>query len=154
MRRFNALLSVLALLLVSGLTAAPVPKEDKDAVKNELAKLQGSWRIVSYEIDGVKLPDEAIKDMVVTFKDSDYSFEDSKTTGTIASIDPTKKPKQIDYKLCSGDEEGKTELAIYELDGDKFKDCIAKPGKDRPTVFTARCGTGQSLIVYERVKKK
>ena len=45
-------------------------------------------------------------------------------------------------------------LGTYELDGDKFKLCVAAPGKDRPTEFTSKEGSGQTLSTWEREKKK
>lgn len=155
MKRPTALFGAMALILVPGLIAAPVPKDDKEEVKKELAKLEGTWRIVSHEKDGEKLDVSNLPfALEVTFKGKDFSFANNLGAGSIENIDPTKKPKTIDYKVISGANDGKTELSIYELDGDTFRDCIAPPGKDRPTKFTAAEGTGQTLIVYERVKKK
>ena len=45
-------------------------------------------------------------------------------------------------------------MAIYELDGDTFRVCIAAVGKDRPSEFKAEADSQQTLIVYERVKEK
>jgi hypothetical protein len=42
--------------------------------------------------------------------------------------------------------------AIYELDGDAFRDCIGLEGKERPKEFTAKQGTGYVLITYKMVK--
>jgi uncharacterized protein (TIGR03067 family) len=69
------------------------------------------------------------------------------------SIDPTKKPKAIDYVMTDGPTKGKTHLGIYELDGDTVKFCFAAPGKDRPTEFTAKDGSQNTLSVWKREKK-
>jgi uncharacterized protein (TIGR03067 family) len=147
--RFLATLFILASVacLVSLLHAA-----DDKAVDQELAKLKGTWKVVSYEDDGKKLDDDAIKDMPsLTFDGRKFTWSDG-GKGMIIGIDPSKKPKTIDYK--STDKKGKerTELAIYELDGDAFKDCTALPGDERPKEFTAKKGSGYSLITYKRVK--
>jgi uncharacterized protein (TIGR03067 family) len=51
----------------------------------------------------------------------------------MSQIDPTKKPKTIDFTPTEGDNQGKTCLGIYELGEDMRKLCYAEPGKDRPT---------------------
>jgi uncharacterized protein (TIGR03067 family) len=67
-------------------------------------------------------------------------------------IDPTKKPKTIDYTMTEGPTKGKTQLGIYELDGDTVKFCFAAPGKERPTEFTAAEGSHRTLSVWKRKK--
>jgi uncharacterized protein (TIGR03067 family) len=69
------------------------------------------------------------------------------------SIDPSKKPKTIDYAMTEGPTKGKTHLGIYEFDGDTVKFCFAAPGKDRPTEFTAKERSERTLSVWKRDKK-
>jgi uncharacterized protein (TIGR03067 family) len=127
---------------------APAPPD-----KDELKKLEGTWEIVSYEKDGLKIPDELLKELPrVTFKGNTYTWSDDNRPGKIAKIDPTKKPKTIDYEVTGGDDKGQIELGIYTLEGDTFMDCFAPHGKDRPTEFSAKEGSGQTLIKYKRVK--
>ena len=68
------------------------------------------------------------------------------------TIDPSKKPKTIDYQMTEGFTKGKTQLGIYELDGDTFKACFAKPGAARPTDFTSKPGEGLTLSTWKRDK--
>jgi uncharacterized protein (TIGR03067 family) len=147
MRATVAVIAVLA--LVAGAAAA------EDAVKKEMAQLEGDWSMVSGEADGQSMP----KEMVATGK---RVAKDGETTITIGgqvyfkakfSIDPTKKPKAIDYTMTEGPTKGKTHLGIYELDGDTLKFCFAAPGKDRPTEFTAKEGSERTLSVWKREKK-
>jgi uncharacterized protein (TIGR03067 family) len=133
--------------LVSLLHAA-----DDKAVDQELAKLKGTWKIVSYEKDGDKADADTLGALpTVTFDGRKYTWSDGES-GTIGAIDPGKKPKSIDYKATDADGKDRTDLAIYELDGDTFKDCITAGGKERPKEFTAKKGTGCLLITYQRVK--
>lgn len=126
-----------------------------DANKAELAKLEGQWSMVSGEASGQALPPE----MVQTGK---RLAKDGETTIMIGGqvyfrakirIDPTKKPRAIDYDMTEGFTKGKTHLGIYELDGDTVKFCFAAPGKERPTDFTAPEGSGRTLSVWKRDKK-
>jgi uncharacterized protein (TIGR03067 family) len=127
----------------------------EDAVKKETALLEGAWSMVSGEADGQAMPAELVK----TGK---RIAADGETTISIGgqvyfkakfSADPAKKPKAIDYTMTEGPTKGKTQLGIYELDGDTVKFCFAAPGKDRPTEFTAPAGSQRTLSVWKRDKK-
>jgi uncharacterized protein (TIGR03067 family) len=126
-----------------------------DAAKKEMAQLEGEWSMVSGEANGASMPE-------ATVKTGKRVAKDGETTITIGgqvyfkakfTIDPTKKPRAIDYTMTEGPTKGKTHLGIYELDGDTVKFCFAAPGKDRPTEFTAKEGSEQTLSVWKRVKK-
>jgi uncharacterized protein (TIGR03067 family) len=127
----------------------------QDAIKKEMTQLEGEWLMVSGEANGQSLPEEAVKGGKRVAKEG-------QTTITIGgnvffkakfTIDPTNKPKAIDYNMTEGPTKGKTHLGIYELDGDTVKFCFAAPGKDRPTEFTAKEGSERTLSVWKRDKK-
>jgi uncharacterized protein (TIGR03067 family) len=136
-------------------TGAPAPKPTKeDLVQAELAKLEGTWKAVSCQIDGEEAPAEAIASMsTVKVKGSEYSFS-SGQKGKITMIDPTTSPKTVDYKNDGDDDELTTQTGIYKLEGDTFIDCITFGGKDRPKEFISKKGTGHILTKYERVKER
>ena len=101
-----------------------------EAVKKEMTLLEGQWSMARGEADGQALP----KEMVMSAK---RVAKDGETAITIGgqpyfkakySIDPTKKPKTIDYMMTEGVTKGKTHLGIYELTGDTVKFCFAAPG--------------------------
>jgi uncharacterized protein (TIGR03067 family) len=129
--------------------------ETDEAIKKEMAQLEGEWSMVSGEIDKQPLPDDLVKNAKRVAKDgattvtiNDQVFMKAKFT-----VDPTKKPKTIDYMMTDGPTKGKTQLGIYELDGDTVKFCFASPGKERPTDFTTKEGSGRTLSVWKRAKK-
>jgi uncharacterized protein (TIGR03067 family) len=143
------IVTVLAVLMLVGAGGA------QDAAKQEMTQLEGEWSMLSGEANGQSMPKETVK--------SGKRFaKDGETTITIGgqiyfkakfSIDPTKKPKTIDYIMTEGPTKGKTHLGIYELDGVTVKFCFAAPGKDRPTEFTAKAGSQSTLSVWKRDKK-
>jgi uncharacterized protein (TIGR03067 family) len=142
-------MAALILLLCTAL-AAP------DPAAKEMARLEGEWSMVSGEASGQSMPPEMVKTGKRVAKEGE-------TTVTIGGqvyfkakfkIDPTKKPKSIDYTMTEGPTKGKTHLGIYELDGDTVKFCFAAPGKDRPTDFTAKEGSERTSSVWKREKKK
>lgn len=139
----------LMVLAVGFLAAGEAP--EKDAVKKEWKKLEGTWMVVAYENNGKKADDDGIKALgEATIKDGKYTW--STGGGGIMVIDPTKKPKQVDYSIV--DSEGIVHLykGIYELDGDTFKDCFALPDMGRPTEFKAPEGSNHAMMIHKRVK--
>jgi uncharacterized protein (TIGR03067 family) len=85
------------------------------------------------------------KDDEITVTMGDQVFLKAKIT-----IDPSKKPKTIDYDMTDGFSKGKKQLGIYELDRDTFKACFNSPGAERPTEFKA--GAGLTLSEWKRQK--
>jgi uncharacterized protein (TIGR03067 family) len=124
-----------------------------DAVTEEMKKLQGTWKQIGYERDGVTEPlDEQGWEPRVTFTGD--AFVVTLADGSIPikgtyKLDPTQQPKFVDWTDSIGEDAGKTLLAIYTLDGDRLVFCAAYPGQDRPTEFRTR--PGQVLRVSERV---
>jgi uncharacterized protein (TIGR03067 family) len=145
----KALLIGLAALVISQVWA-----EDSEVAKKELAQLQGEWSMVSGSSDGQPLPDEMRKQMKRVCKGD----EAITTMGAMVylkakiTIDPSKKPKTIDYQMTEGVTKGKTQLGIYELDGNMFRSCFSAPGGQRPTDFTTKPGDQRTLTVWKREK--
>jgi uncharacterized protein (TIGR03067 family) len=123
-----------------------------DAVAEELEKIQGTWRQVAHEREGVvSPPDELGREPRVTFVGNTFAVRLG--DGTIAikgtfELDPSRTPKAVDWTDTFGPDAGKTFLAIYTLEADRLVFCAADEGLARPTVF--RTGLGQDLRVSER----
>ena len=128
---------------------------EEDAVRKEMSRLEGEWSMVSGEIDRQPLPAEYVKNATRVAKGGETTVMIGGRLFLKAryTIDPAKKPKTIDYAMTGGPTKGKTQLGIYELDGDTVKFCFAAPGKDRPGDFTTKEGSGRTLSVWKRTKK-
>jgi uncharacterized protein (TIGR03067 family) len=129
----------------------------KDEVKKELARFEGTWKWVSLESEKEKLSADALKDprMKLTgdkFAVTGENAENAIMGGTF-KVDPTKKPKTIDVTFTDGPQKGKTMVGIYELEGDTYKVCMDPEGKNRPTEFALKPGSGYVLEVLKREKK-
>jgi uncharacterized protein (TIGR03067 family) len=127
----------------------------QEAVKKEMAQLDGEWSMVSGEANGASMPAAMVKTgKRVAKKGETTIFMGGRVYFKARfSIDPTKKPRTIDYTMTEGPTKGKTHLGIYKLDGDTVTFCFAAPGKDRPTEFTAKEGSQQTLSVWKQLKK-
>ena len=131
----------------------PADKAKDDAGKKELDKLQGTWKSVSFEMNGQKTPADELKKRTVTYTGDKWEVkEDGKVVvaGT-QKLDPTKDPHEIDSLVTEGEGKGTTMLGIYELKGDTFRVCFDPTGKERPKSFTPK--EGQFAGVVERMKK-
>jgi uncharacterized protein (TIGR03067 family) len=147
------------LILSCGLLMAADGSSKDDPVKGELARLRGTWLTVSLINDGKTLVSDKDppKDGPVTklVYDGDrwtVKVGDKTVATGILKVDPTKSPKEIDVMDESGKKNDKTKLAIYELDGDTYRFCIAPAGQPRPTEFASKAGSGHSLGVSKREK--
>jgi uncharacterized protein (TIGR03067 family) len=142
-------------LLLPLLICFLVGADQADDVKKEMKLLEGEWSMVSAEREGNVLPEEIVKTARRVVKDGETTTELNGTTVLKAKfkVDPSKKPKTIDYELTDGPAKGMAMLGIYEIKGDDFKACLVMSDKERPTDFTTKEGDGRTLSVWKRVKK-
>jgi uncharacterized protein (TIGR03067 family) len=80
-----------------------------------------------------------------------WTSSDGEVIRTSFTVDPTKRPKQIDLTFLSGTHKGETCSGIYhrgDLDENILWVCIADPGSKtaRPTTFSYQFGEGRSLL--------
>lgn len=146
---------MLQVLAVTLLVAADAPADD--AVKKELDNLQGTWVATAGEAGGQTFLDDQLKAMKFVVQGNKYTFTMKETTEHpekgILKPDPAPSPKALDIEITEGPEQGKTQKAIYELDGDTLKICFAQAGKDRPTEMSAKGEQAQGLLTFKREKR-
>ncbi len=142
------------LIGLAAATLSPARAADDQAIKKDLALLQGEWTMVSGSADGQPMPEEIRRQMKRVCKGEETTttmggqvFLKAKIT-----LDPSKQPKTIDYEMTDGFTKGKRQLGIYEVEGDTFKSCFGKPGAERPTDFTSQPGDGRTVSVWKREK--
>jgi uncharacterized protein (TIGR03067 family) len=115
----------------------------------DLDGLQGTWDIVSLELDGQKMSGGGAR-IVVAGKRFTTSAMGAAYGGTVA-VHQTTKPKSFELHFEEGPEKGNTSFGIYELDGDRWKICLTTRGSERPREFAAPPGAGIALEILERV---
>jgi uncharacterized protein (TIGR03067 family) len=120
-----------------------------DEAKKELARLQGSWRVVSSQVGDERADAEEVARRKVTVKDNlliyDYGNErKEKQEGTI-TLDP--KTKAFDWSWTFPGA-GATMPGIYELKGDELKICFGETV--RPKAFDIGKEDVAWLLVLKR----
>jgi uncharacterized protein (TIGR03067 family) len=143
------------LLLIGGVVFLLAAGDADDEVKKELARFEGTWRWVLIETEKMKIPEDEISGPRMKLMGDKFTVNESADatfSGTF-KVDPSKKPKTIDVTFTDGPDKGKTLLGIYELEGDTYKVCVDPEGKNRPTEFKIKPGSGHVLQVLKREKK-
>jgi uncharacterized protein (TIGR03067 family) len=129
-----------------------------DAANKELAKLQGTWVLVSSEIGGKKASDEHIKNGKIVYEGNKLTINAPNQSpetivGEIVKIDPTKTPKEFQFIRKNGPSAGKVLTAIYTFHGDDQFDFAFDPAaKATLKEFVTKEGTGHVLNKWKRVK--
>jgi uncharacterized protein (TIGR03067 family) len=114
----------------------------------DLDGLQGTWNIVSLEMDGQKMPGGGAR--IVVRGDRFTTIAMGATYEGTVAVHQTTAPKSFDLHFEAGPEKGNTNLGIYELDGDRWKICLSTRGSVRPREFAAPPGTGIALEILDR----
>jgi uncharacterized protein (TIGR03067 family) len=141
-------------LLPLTLVVCLIADAQDDAIKKELAAIEGEWSMVSSERDGQPLRPRLVRNArricrgdVTTVLLNGQLFMRAKF-----AVDPAKQPKTLDYEVTEGRNQGSKQLGIYELDGDMMKICLADPGNERPTDFVTKGKRGYTVGVWKRQK--
>jgi uncharacterized protein (TIGR03067 family) len=145
-------LTLVLLTAVAGL--ADDAKEE--AIQRERKRLAGTWRVVALEINGEKSADEETKKLtVVNGDDGAWSLlaEGKEISRGTSTLDPTKKPKTIDFTPTAGEGKGQQYVGVYELGEATRKLCFVSSGKDRPSEFSSKSGSERILVTFERVRE-
>lgn len=150
-----------AVFLVVVLIASGVAADDEKnkAVKEELDKLRGQWKLVSHEFEGKEVT--RVFDEFVVIDGDNWTFDVPRVSPRgkremTGSLDPTQNPKVLDLvsKPKSAKARALTDKCIYKLDRDTLTICSAQSNKwddtkKRPKEF--KTTEGGSIWVYQRV---
>jgi uncharacterized protein (TIGR03067 family) len=143
--------SALTMLLAAAATpktpskTPPPPKNpgDTPAARLDVKNLQGAWRVVRAENNGMNVKGNlGYEEFVIEGKTTKVMYRGEERKSSF-EIDPSKKPKWITFITPKG-----TEIpAIYELKGDKWR--VLSRNAGRPEKWD---DPGCALMEYERVK--
>ena len=148
-KRFAVLSLSLAVAMAAIVSAsqAGAAKPAAQASKT-IAALQGAWMITS--ANGQDMSGSG-QEVLVTITDTKYV---QTANGQVVErgsfkIDDTKKPIWLDLAITEGDDAGKTQLAVMQIDGKTMQVKLADPGAARPADFAPVEGSN----VFTLVKK-
>lgn len=125
----------------------------EQAIKKDRKAMEGTWRAVSLEVNGNKAAEnDARKIVVINHADGTWTLkvDDKEISKGTNKIDPTKKPKTIDFTPTEGEGKSKDFLGIYEQGKKGRKLCFVESGKERPTEFSSPVGSERIFVVFER----
>ncbi len=145
-RNQKMLLAIIATTVMMG--AADAPKVE--VIKKALEQLQGTWSVVSAELDG-RAVDE-LKGATLIFRGATVLIMKAPTEGeAICELDPSKMPKELTLSMKGETNKGSPAMpGIYLVDGDNLKLCIA-PVSVKASVDTT---TGKVYHKTETVGKR
>ena len=141
--------NVLLLLASAGVLVADEPKKD------DAEALKGSWSAVSLKQGGKSAPDDLIKKLKASFDGKGYT---NIVDGEVIelggyTIDSSKTPKTIDFDIKKGQGEGKKQLGIFQIEGNKLTLVVAEPGSpDRPKSIKPEDTDPVIAVMLERAK--
>jgi uncharacterized protein (TIGR03067 family) len=144
-----------SVLVATGALLAATDDAKEEAIKKDRNQIKGTWRVIALEINGNKTSEEdARKLTVINGSDGTWSLhsEGQEICKGTSTIDPTRKPKTIDFTITEGQGQGNQHVGIYELGQKTRKLCFVGPGKERPTEFESTPGSERILVTFEREK--
>jgi uncharacterized protein (TIGR03067 family) len=153
--RVGVRLALVVLAVAHGIAMAqdePKGGEVSEAVRAELARHAGTWRVESMVYEGEESDPEVARSIerVVEGERVVWRRDGKSFSASRIEIDPGKDPATIDVIPEGGPARGKRVLGIYELEGDRMTICMAAPGGPRPKRFEAGEGSRQNLMVLVR----
>lgn len=116
-----------------------------------LAALQGTWRVVAQEVDGTRVPDDAIRDArVVVAGDRFEAIGAGVPYGGTLLLCDVGDPLELEVRFHHGPHAGLASFGIHELAHDVWSVCLGRVGRPRPRRFATSSGSGHELRVLVR----
>lgn len=120
---------------------------------DDLEQLQGTWYMVTLEVEGARPAPSAFAGAHIIIEGGKFQSiaMGAKYSGTI-ELDPSTDPKTLRMKFLEGPEKGNTNLGIYELVGDTWRLCLSMTGGPAPKEFATAPRSGHAMEVLNREK--
>ncbi len=133
---------------------AALKVDARQAARDDLKKLEGTWDRVYMELEGEVLPPDTIEGWAAMYEGDHLMLRihGKAYRESIVTLDPSRLPRAMNSWDLDGPAADETVPGIYEIDGDTCKVCFAKPGHKRPKEFTTKSGTGFLYCEYKRKK--
>jgi uncharacterized protein (TIGR03067 family) len=145
--------------LVGLLVPLGVAYPQGDAVKKEQKRLQGDWQIVHSEEDGTPTADFIVQNLKITIKGNQLRLKGVEDLAdrfgkVTLAIDPSTKPKIMDFKVTAGKDKDNRHEGIYEFKGEQLTICVTTvSGGERPGEFKTKVASNRLLVTLKRAKQ-
>jgi uncharacterized protein (TIGR03067 family) len=151
MYRASALMLGFCLLAVG---RAAEPEKKVPTAPQEFQRLQGTWKIESWEEGGQAVAAADLKKRELFFGGNVFVFrrEGKVHQAGLAKLDPAAAPRTIDLNVREGEPKGESLPGIYSLDGDTLTLCVQPKGEERPDGFKPEAKSGAILITAKKPK--
>jgi len=138
-------------LILFALLASPLAAAEK---AEELKLLAGTWKPKEASLGDNKIDMVLLDTVSLVYEAEKYTLTigDKVEKGTY-TIDPAKTLKTMDIFPTEGDNNGKTFLAVYKVEGDKLTICYSLEPSMRPEDFEANSNT-LLVVKFEREANK
>jgi uncharacterized protein (TIGR03067 family) len=146
------------LWLTIGLLALPMTVRaggDTAAVKAEVKKLQGTWKVTAVTYNGKDFYEKGQPPFDFIIKGDEIVVQGNDAVKKEYArmrfkLDPSFTPKLFDLTVTGGIQLNAKMEGIYELKGDDLKLCIRIFGNDRPTKFEAPGDSSNALLILKK----
>ncbi len=131
------------------LCATAVAEDKKDVPKAELARFQGTWKVIDVMTDGDPEQNETLSRLRLTFEGEKLTVaQKDKTESASCALDPKPNPAEITLTTTKGDKVA----AIYKFDkdGKLTVSFLKSKGAARPKAFDDKEAV---TLVLEKVKE-
>jgi uncharacterized protein (TIGR03067 family) len=138
----------LALVVATVFSPAALAADETD----DLKLMAGTWKPTAADLGGNKIDAMVLEKASFVVEGDKYtvSVNDFVEKGSF-KLDPKKEPKALDFFPTQGNNNGKTFLCVYKVEGDSLTICYSLDGTTRPDNFEPLSNT-LLLVKYERVK--
>jgi uncharacterized protein (TIGR03067 family) len=125
-----------------------------DESTRDLAAMQGSWTMVSSEVNGESTSDQAVATGRLAVTNDHYAMTgDGRQTSFTFRLEPSTDPRAIELTIETGPAKGQIIKGIYKINDDLFTVCHGlTPRDDRPVEFSTGAESGHTLIVWRRAR--
>jgi uncharacterized protein (TIGR03067 family) len=132
-----------------GVADRPDRKKKADTLKQELARVQGTWTTTGWIAGGAKVQGEAR--LTVRGNRWFLTVNSELMKGTF-KLYPTRKVRAFDATVSAGTGKGYTFFGVYGMSGDTLTICWCIDAKTRPAALTSD-GSDCIFFIWKRGKR-
>jgi uncharacterized protein (TIGR03067 family) len=128
------------------------PDTDDAAMRREIGRLEGTWKVAAAEFRGKKMDRPPFERVVFAAGKGDNAAGMKGARVFRYQIDPGKSPKVIEGTGVGDGAKRQGIVGIYEVGEDTLKLCIVRGGKKAPAEF--KTGPDDEAMVLELKRDK